>query len=162
MSLHLDKTESIDSSKHKLKTHSFLNIHSNGVDISAQEDITLYLGVKIQQDLSEESNSIITKSNARLKYLYRQCRFLSFETTKKTLCNALILCHYDYACAAWYSPLTVVTKNNLQVTQNKVIRFVLNLGPRAHIGYDQFTQVNWLPVKQRVEQIKLLSFPQYS
>ena len=82
----------IDSlaSKHKLKTHSSLNIHSHGVDISAQEDIT-YLGAKIQQDLSGESmaNSIINKSNARLKYIYRQCIFISTRHSTSSLVTTI-------------------------------------------------------------------------
>ena len=36
--------------------------------------------------------------------------------------------------------------------------FVLYQAHRAHIWYDQLKQVNWFPVKQRVEQIKLCHF----
>ena len=39
--------------------------------------------------------------------------------------------------------------------QNKVIRFLLNVGPRTHIGLEQFKQVNMLPVSYRVDQLKL-------
>ena len=36
-----------------------------------------------------------------------------------------------------------------------MIRFVLNLDPRAHVGHQQFESLNWLPVDKRVEQIMM-------
>ena len=38
---------------------------------------------------------------------------------------------------------------------NKIIRFVLKIGPRYHIGQDVFKAVGWLPVSKRVDQIIL-------
>ena len=156
LSLHLGKTESIlFSSRSKLKTQSKLQVSCGNVKIDPQEHIT-YLGALISQDLSGETmaNNIIKKANAKLKYLYRQCKFLPSET-KRTLASALILCHFDYASCSWYSPLSQGTKNKLQICQNKVIRFILGLGPRSHIGAKEFEKVNWLPINLRVEQIKL-------
>jgi hypothetical protein len=46
-------------------------------------------------------------------------------------------------------------KTKLQVTQNKILRFVLNLDHRSHIGPVQFLSENWLPVSKRVDQIIL-------
>ena len=67
----------------------------------------------------------------------------------------LIQCHFDYACSFWYSGLTQFLRNRLQTTQNKVIRFVLKIGPWSHIGQDAFNAVGWLPVSKRVDQIIL-------
>ena len=39
--------------------------------------------------------------------------------------------------------------------QNKIIRFILNLGNRAHIGCDELEKVNMLKVSERVTQNKL-------
>ena len=39
--------------------------------------------------------------------------------------------------------------------QNKIIRFILDLGPRSHINTIQFKRVNMLPVSYRVKQLKL-------
>ena len=36
-------------------------------------------------------------------------------------------------------------------TQNKCIRFCLNLPPISHIDPSQFRKINWLPVSDRVE-----------
>ena len=39
--------------------------------------------------------------------------------------------------------------------QNKMIRFILNLGNRAHIGSAEYEKVNMLSVSDRVRQLKL-------
>ena len=54
-----------------------------------------------------------------------------------------------------FSGLTKATKTKLQTLQNKVIRFVIGISPRSHIGTAEFKKVNWLPVEKRIEQIKL-------
>ena len=46
-------------------------------------------------------------------------------------------------------------KNSLQITQNKIIRFVLKMDPRSHIGSYEFKSLCWLPVSRRVGQIVL-------
>ena len=43
-------------------------------------------------------------------------------------------------------------RNKLQVTQNKYIRFCLKHSLRQHIGTKEFKKMNWLPIKDRVEQ----------
>ena len=39
--------------------------------------------------------------------------------------------------------------------QNKVVRYILNLGNRAHIGCSELEKVNMLNVDNRVKQMKL-------
>jgi len=39
--------------------------------------------------------------------------------------------------------------------QNKVVRFVLELGPRTHVGQEQRNELGLLSVKDRVAQLKL-------
>ena len=41
--------------------------------------------------------------------------------------------------------------------QNKMIRFLLGKGPRAHVGSNELQRVSWLDVQIRVNQIKLNS-----
>jgi hypothetical protein len=83
------------------------------------------------------ASSIIKKANARLKFLYRKRDYLTFHT-KKLLVMALIQCPFDYACCFWFPGVTTYWKDKLQVTQNKLIRFVLNLGYRSHIDNEHF------------------------
>ena len=69
--------------------------------------------------------------------------------------SALIQCHFDYVSAIWYSGITHTLKNKLQIVQNIVIRFILDLPARSHVGYDEFSKVNIFPVDKRVDQLKM-------
>lgn len=68
---------------------------------------------------------------------------------------ALILCHFDYACSSWYTGLSQYYKNKLQTMHNKVVRFILNMGPRTHIGQKELDRARLLSVKDRVIQMKM-------
>ena len=48
-----------------------------------------------------------------------------------------------------------VLENKLQTTQNKLIRFVLDLESRAHISKEHFELLNWLPVNYTVDHLTL-------
>ena len=100
--------------------------------------------------------SIIQKANARLKlnFLYWKQRYLNLHT-KRLLVMSLIQCHFDYACSFWYTGSSQLLQNRLQTTQNKIIRLVLKMGPRSHIGPDVFKSLGWLHVSKRVDQIIL-------
>ena len=76
-------------------------------------------------------------------------------TTKKLLVMSFIQCHFDYACSFWYPGLSKVLKNKLQVTQNKIMRFILNMDSMAHVGPDVIKSLGWLPVSKRVDKIIL-------
>ena len=68
------------------------------------------------------------------------------------LCNSLIQPNFDFACCAWYPNLLMSLKNKLQTAQNACIRFCLRMEKRGHIGLNHFEKMNWLPVKNRVDQ----------
>lgn len=156
LSLHLGKTESIlFGSKHRLKKCSSLNVSCKGVAVAPTSSVT-YLGAELDQTLSGESmaDKIAKKSNSRLKFMYRKGNCLT-NHCKKLLISALIQPHFDYASSFWYSSLTSVTRKRLQICQNKLIRFILNLGSRSRISADHFVQLNWLPTEFRVQQNKL-------
>ena len=90
-------------------------------------DHVKYLGVYIDNLLSGDFivDNIVHKVNGRLKFLYRQAKFLDLSC-KMSLCSALIQCHLDYACSAWYSGLSKCMKQRLQVCQNKMVGFHLD------------------------------------
>ena len=58
--------------------------------------------------------------------------------TKKLLVSSLIQCHFDYTCSAWYSGLSKKMKCRMQRSQNKIVRFFLNVPPRFHVGANEF------------------------
>ena len=98
--------------------------------------------------------SIIKKVNSRLKFLYRQARFLD-QNIKKLLCSALVLCLFDYSISSWYCGINKTTSKKLQVAQNKVIRFILNQNIMYHISEDDFKQLNFLNIQNRAKQLRL-------
>ena len=156
LSLHLGKTECIlFGCRRKLRTVQNFGIECNGHSIQAQTSVK-YLGLNLDNFLSEEANanSIIHKVNSRLKFLYRQCSSLN-EKTRKLLCSALIKCHLDYSCSSWYAGLNKTLKKKLQISQNKVDRFIKKLGPRSHIGYSELDRVGFLKCDNRVKQLRL-------
>lgn len=156
LSLHLGKTESIlFGSKRKLLKHNTIQVQCAGNTLTCNTHVK-YLGAKLDQSLSGDgmAENVISKSNARLKFLYRQVKNVDLKT-KKLLVSALIQCHFDYASTSWYSGLTKKYKTRLQCTQNKIIRFLLNAPARTHIGAQEFGLVGMLPVELRVKQLKL-------
>lgn len=101
------------------------------------------------------ADSLLRKVNSRIKFLARNTKYLD-QSSMKLLANALVLSHMDYACTSWYSGLTKKTKSRLQVSQNKLVRLVLKLPNRTHLNSEHFKQVNWLPINDRVNQIKVV------
>ena len=71
------------------------------------------------------------------------------------LTSALVQCHFAYGCSMWYTATTCLLKKKLQITQNKVVRFMLGLRSRSHIGPNEFSGASMLPVPLRVDQLKL-------
>ncbi len=157
LSLHVGKTEAIlfgTQRKLKLVNQDF-SIVCNGIAISTSTSVK-YLGVTLDNTLSGDSiaSNIIKKANGRLKFLYRHSDCLNFKS-RKTLTSALIMCHFDYACSSWYSALSQKYKNQLQVLQNKIVRFIMCVGPRVHIGQSELNFVGMLSSQDRVVQLKL-------
>ena len=153
LSIHFgeDKTKSIlFSSKRKIKKAIPLNIQYKDIKIKQYSKVT-YLGCILDETLSGESMAIhvINKVNARLRFLYRQNKFLDIPLCR-LLCNAMIQTFFDYACNAWYPNLNKNLKKRLQAAQNKYIRFCLKLGDRASIKSNEFEKINWLPIQERV------------
>ena len=69
---------------------------------------------------------------------------------------SLIQCYFDYECIVWYPDLSKVLINKLQVTQNEIIRFVLNMDSRAHVGSSVFKSLGWLPVSKELTRLLML------
>ena len=153
LSIHLGKTESIlFGTRRRLNKQGTLNITYKD-KIVKQKTHVKYLGCILDDVLSGNNmaSHILSKVNGKLKFLYRKQNFLN-KTTRRLICNALIQPHFDYACSSWYPLLTQGLKNKIQILQNKCIRYCLKLDNRDHIGISELKEINWLPVKKRVEQ----------
>ena len=155
LSIHFgnDKTKSIlFATKFKMKKVTKLNIKHRDIQVKQHSKVK-YLGCMLDETMSGETMalSVINKINNKLKFLYRKNRFLT-PTLRRLLCNALIQPHFNYACSAWYPNLTKKLKNRIQTSQNKCIRFCLQLDKMTHISHKEFEIVNWLPVNERFDQ----------
>ena len=95
--------------------------------------------------------NVIDKVNSRLTFLHRQNSFLT-PLLRRLLCNALIQPLFDYACTAWFSNLSERLKLRLQASQNKCIRFCLQLDKGSKVRVKEFLQLNWLNVHNRYLQ----------
>ena len=138
----------------QIKQHSIIQInYINSMIQIKQHSKVKYLGCMLDETMSGETMalSVINKINNKLKFLYRKNRFLT-PTLRRLLCNALIQPHFNYACSAWYPNLTKKLKNRIQTSQNKCIRFCLQLDKMTHISHKEFETLNWLPVTERANQ----------
>ena len=137
LSIHFgeDKTKSIlFASKRKIKRVPKLNIKYNNRQIKQHSKVT-YLGCILDETMSGESMAlkVISKINSRLKFPHRKNKFLT-PALRRLLCNALIQPHFDYSSSAWYPNLTQKMKNKIEITQNKCIRYCLQLDKMTHIS----------------------------
>ena len=147
-----DKTKSIlFGTKHKPRNATALNIVYNGTEIKQYEKVK-YLVCILDQNLSGESTmalNVIDKVNSHLKF--RQNHFLT-PPLHRLLCNAMIQPLFDYACTTWFSNLSKRLKLCLQASQNKCIRFCLQLDKSSKICIKEFLQLNWLNIHDRYLQ----------
>lgn len=105
-----------------------------------------YLGCMLDYTLR-----CLQKVKHRIHFLAGISTFLDFGPLK-ILAGALIHCHLDYACCAWYDGISKTIK--LQASQNKLVRIVLRLPVATHLLPSHFERVNWLMVQDSVDQIK--------
>ena len=151
LSLHVGKTECILFGSHaNLDNAKDFKISYNGQVICPKDSIS-YLGATIDKTLSGDKfvDDLTKKVAGRLKFLYRHSSYLTQKLRKK-LCNALLQCHIDYCSSAWYSGIGIRAKQKLQVTQNKMVRFILDLSPRSHIDQSTLNSIKLLNSQDRV------------
>merc|ERR1739840_50068 len=156
LSLHLGKTEAIlFGSKRKLRKVTTFAVKCDNEIIQNVHSVK-YLGIQLDEDLAGESivKETIKKANSRLRFLYRCKDLLNFEA-RKTMCSALIQCHFDYSCSSWFPGINMTLTKKLQIIQNKMIRFILNLKSRDSIRNKELSKSGFLNVPDRVKQLMM-------
>lgn len=154
LSLHLGKTECIlFGSKVRLSKVSTLQLELGGKPTTTSVN---YLGCILDGNLGGESMAlkVLGKVNARTRYLARKAKLLDRDCLK-VLASSLVQCHLNYAICSWFGGLSRALKQKLQVSQNNLIRVVLGLDYRSHVGRTQFQQLQWLPVEARAGLLQL-------
>ena len=128
-----DKTKSILFGRRNCKNLKKLDISRGDIMIKQHSTVT-YLGCILDENLSGESMATRMLGKINGKFLYRKQNFLD-RSLRRLLLNALIQPHFDYACTSWYQMMNKKEAvQNIQATQNKCIRFYLNLKNTAHTG----------------------------
>ena len=156
LSLHVGKTELIlFGSRRKLKKASNFSITYKDHVIKPVSNLK-YLGVQLDQHLSGEvmAEETLKKATSRLKFLYRHSNFFN-QKLRKSLCSALLQCHIDYCCNSWHTGLSKKFQHSFQILQNKMIRYILKLSPRDHVGYSEIDTVGFLCTSSRSRQLRL-------
>ena len=156
LSLHLGKTESIlFGSKRKLKLINNFQVTCYN-EVVKNVTCVKYLGIYLNNSLTGESiiNEVVKKANSRIRFLYKFKDMLD-QKCRKLLCIALIQCHLDYCSSAWFSGLSKFHRKKLQIVQNKMVRFILNLDYRSHVGQHELDTLDMLKVDDRARQLQL-------
>ena len=147
LSIHLgqDKIKSIlFGTEHKRQDAKSLNIAYNGIEIKQHAKVK-YLVCILDERLSGKSMAlnVIDKVKSRLKFLH------SFPSLRRLVCNALMQPLFGYACTACFPNLSKKLRLRLQATQNKCMRFCLQLDKMSRICAKKFLELNWLNVHDR-------------
>ena len=107
------------------------------------------LGVILETDCRyrQHVKSLLQKAFLSLKLIYTSRQILNFKL-KKTLCESLVLAHFNY-CDFIYGPcLDQNDKNRIQKMPNSCCRLIFGLRKYDHISYTVKT-LNRLSMKNR-------------
>ena len=117
-----------------------------------------YLGCILDESLSGELMAlhVLNKINSRLRFLYRQNRFLS-KPLRRLLCNAMIQPFLTTLILHGTPSLRKDEQKRLHDSQNNCVRFCLQLDKNTRVGVDEFKEINWLNINDRFSQCVLSS-----
>ena len=115
--------------------------------VEAQKPVGAYEGMSLRQKakaMARDGEQISINN-----------KYLDIGLGQEKISNTLNSCLTSLL--AWYPNLNKGLKKKVQTSQNKCVRFCLNMGNRDHVGMNEFKRINWLPTKERFEQCLLTS-----
>ena len=108
------------------------------------------LGVIFDEQMSwvKHINKVVCRAYGSLRSLYRFKKLLSVNA-KKSLCEALVLSHFNY-CDTLFPFIHKALEDKIQKVQNSCVRFIFNLRKydRDHIS-PYLIELEWLNMKFR-------------
>ena len=110
------------------KARGLREIHISFAGHSIKKHKTVeYLDGQLEFKLSGEAmaSKVLKKSNAKLKFLYRQSRQLT-SAHRRLLCNKLITKHFNYGCSSWF----LFFKEKFKTQTSKSPKLMCSLFPR--------------------------------
>ena len=155
LSLHMGKTECLlFGTSRKLKKVGGFDVSCEGVPIK-RVSMVKYLGVELDENMSGEAHGkkLVSKCVGRISFLYRYSSLLD-EKTRAILCSALVQPYIDYCCSSWYSSLSAKLRQQIDVLQRRMVRFVFSFGPRAHVDSTHLKRLSWMSISDRVDYFK--------
>lgn len=86
-------------------------------------------------------------SNLKLLYGSRACLGVSL---RRTLCEALILCRFNFCLSVYYHCLDMLDKTRIQRLQNSCLRFIYGIGKYSRISH-ALDWAGWINMSRRAE-----------
>ena len=111
--------------------------------------------MELDETMSGEAHGkkLVSKCVGRISFLYRYSSLLD-EKTRAILCSALIQPYIDYCCSSWYSSLSAKLRQQIDVLQRRMVRFVFSYGPRFHVDSSHLKRLSWMSISDRVGYFK--------
>ena len=115
-----------------------------------------YLGVRLDCNMSGDPHAreLIAKCNTRVSFLFRYSSLLD-NNTRRILCTALVQPLLDYCCSSWYSGLSRILQERINVIQRRMVRFIFSYDSR-HVDSRDLRRLSWMSIPERVGYFKLL------
>lgn len=107
------------------------------------------LGLIIDSNLkfSEHISKCLQRAYCSLKLLYSN-RFILNQNLKQSLCDQLVLSHFNYCDTVYGSCIDFFDTYRVQRMQNNCCRFILNLRKYDHVSRN-IINLKWLNMKNR-------------
>lgn len=154
--------------KHRQSIINRMVIRLNGQTLPFT-DQARNLGLKFDSDLRfhQHVSDMVKRAYSSLRSLYPFRKSLSIPV-RKTLCDSLVLCHFNF-CDVVYGPcLDTFDSYRIQKVQNSCLRFIFGLNRRQHVSR-YLPLISWLNMSDRrklhmgvfVHKLILLKTPPY-
>lgn len=150
LKLNADKSQLIIFGASNTVVSNQMQISLNG-SIIEKSDTVKNLGFIMDGEMRfrKHVNSIVQKGYNALRSLYRSKLILD-ASTKKLLCDSLVLSHANYGDVVYGPCLDQVNAYKLQKLQNSCIRFIYKLNYREHCS-PYINNIGWLNMNNRRE-----------
>ena len=102
----------------------------------------------INPSYAEATYVLSTRRQRFLKIFLTLSCWYSLDSPHVVLSN-----EYPYASNFYYHGLPKFLQSRLQVVQNKMIRYVLNYSNRTHLVANDFNEVKWMSIENRIKYL---------
>lgn len=129
-----------------LKTNMVLKMGDNTLEVN---ESVRNLGLLMDSDMrfSQYVRNLIGKAFGSLKIIYASRHILNLKT-KRMLCEALVLSHFNYCDFIYGNCLTQADRMRIQKVQNSCCRLIYGIRKSEHISH-KVKECNWLTMENR-------------